>query len=121
VGQNQRSDPGAGIAEITVREAWQQLSDANALPKPVLIDVREEWEYVAGHAAGATHLPLSEFRERFREVPRDGDIMLICHVGERSMMAARFLRMNGYPQVANVEGGTEEWEAAHLPIERGAS
>src|SRR5262249_20605996 len=106
------------IPEITVRAAWQRLSDANSQPSALLIDVREAWEYTGEHAAGAVNLPLSALRAREGEVPRDRDILLICQVGQRSMMAARFLRQQGGERVFKVEGGTDAWETAQLPLER---
>jgi rhodanese-related sulfurtransferase len=109
----------AMIPNISAREAYARLTDAAAKPMPVLVDVREIEEYAGGHAVGAVNIPLSEFRERFTEVPRDRDVLLICHTGQRSMMAANFLQHQGVTRVANVDGGTDEWEAAKLPMERG--
>src|SRR5215470_8676542 len=106
------------IPEITVREAWQRLANTAAQLPAALIDVREAWEYADGHAAGAISLPLSELQARAGEVPRDRDILLICQVGQRSMVAARFLRQQGVEHVFNVDGGTDAWQAAHLPLER---
>ncbi len=117
--QEPRGGASARIPQITVREALTRLNDAGVQPRPVLVDVREEWEYMGGHAAGAVNVPLSQFRERFRDIPAEDDILLICHVGERSLMAAQFLRLQGFAHVSNVDGGTDEWEAAHLPLERG--
>ena len=109
---------GTPVAAITVREAWKRLSDAHAHPAPTLIDVRETWEYATGRAQGAVSIPLSELRARYQEVPRDCDVFFICHSGQRSYAAARFLARQGVTDVHNVEGGTEEWEAAALPMER---
>src|SRR5262245_50949296 len=106
------------IPEITVREAWQRLADAGAQPSAALIDVREAWEYADGHAAGAKSLPLSALQARAAEVTRDRDIFLSCQVGQRSMVAARFLRQQGVERVFNVDGGTDAWQAAQLPLER---
>jgi rhodanese-related sulfurtransferase len=106
------------IPEITVREAWQRLASAGAVPDAVLIDVRESWEYAQGHAAGAVPLPLSELQARAGAVPRDRDVLLICQVGQRSMLAAWFLRQQGVERVFNVDGGTDAWQAAQLPVER---
>jgi rhodanese-related sulfurtransferase len=106
------------IGTITVREAWARLSDAPAHPAPALIDVRETWEYAEGRAQGAVSIPLSELRARYQEVPRDRDVFFICHSGQRSYAAARFLARQGVTRVHNVEGGTEEWEAAALPMDR---
>ena len=106
------------IPAITVREARQRLAYTGAQPPAALIDVREPWEYADGHAAGAISLPLSDLQARSGEVPRDRDIFLICQVGQRSMVAARFLRQQGVERVFNVDGGTDAWQAAQLPVER---
>jgi rhodanese-related sulfurtransferase len=109
------------IGSITVREAWERLSDERVNPSPALIDVRETWEYAAGRAHGAASIPLSELRARYQEVPRDRDVFFICHSGQRSFVAARFLAQQGVTRVHNVEGGIEEWEAAALPMDRPAA
>lgn len=109
------------VPELSAREAYARLSQPAAeegAPEPALIDVREVWEFRAGHAAGAVNIPLSAFRARVGEVPRDRDVLFICHVGERSMMAARFARQQGVARVFNVDGGTDAWAAAGLPMER---
>jgi len=107
------------IPEIPVREAYARLmASADDRQPAVLIDVRERDEYAEGHAAGAVNLPLSELRVRAGEVPRDRDVLLICHLGQRSMFAAKYLRHQGVDRVVNVDGGTEEWERARLPMER---
>jgi len=106
------------VPEIDVRAAWERVS---APGRPVaLIDVRETWEYQEGHAKDATSIPLSELEQRQAEVPRDREVLLICHSGQRSLTAARFLRQQGVAQVANVTGGTEAWEHAGLPMVWGA-
>ena len=109
--------PGPPIPTITVREARQRLTSGDE-PTPALIDVREPWEFAEGHAEGAISLPLSQLQARVAEAPRDRDVFLICHTGVRSRTAARFLIGQGIERSFNVEGGTDEWEAAHLPLER---
>jgi rhodanese-related sulfurtransferase len=111
-------DQGVPIPEITVREAWQRLEADEPKSVPTLVDVREAWEYAQGHAARAVNIPLSELQARAGEVPRDRDVLLICQVGQRSFAAARFLRNQGVERVINVDGGTEAWEAARLPMEQ---
>lgn len=109
------------VPELSAREAYGRLTAqpaAEGEPAPELVDVREVWEYRAGHAAGALNIPLSQFRQRVGEVPRDRDVLFICHVGERSMMAARFAQQQGVARVFNVDGGTDAWEAAGLPMEK---
>lgn len=115
----QRTNGGAPrIPEISVREAWERLEDGAR--RATLLDVREAWEYQEGHARGARLLPLSELMERLDEVPRGRELLVICHVGQRSLAAAQYLQRQGFAEVANVAGGTDAWEEAGLPMERGA-
>jgi rhodanese-related sulfurtransferase len=82
-----------------------------------LIDVREPQEFAEGHAEGAISIPLSVFTARHQEIPPSGDVLVICHVGQRSLMAAIFMRNQGREHVFNVEGGTEAWEIMKLPMQ----
>lgn len=109
------------IPEITVRQAWERLQEPNGENGEngaVLIDVRERDEFAEGHALPAVSLPLSELRGRESEVPRDRDVLLICHLGERSLYAARHLLRQGVTRVFNVDGGTDAWGHARLPMAR---
>jgi len=108
---------GAGVPTVTVREAQAELTAPGS--SAVLLDVREQWEYDEVRAQGARLIPLSELTRRVAEVPRDRDVLIICHTGYRSMQAAMYLKRQGVARVFNVDGGTEEWEAAGLPVERG--
>jgi len=103
------------IRDVSVHKAADLLGAGNEAAAPMLIDVREVWEYRLGHAPGAVNIPLSVFRARYAEIPKD--ILLICHIGQRSFAAAQFLRELGYTRLLNVEGGMDAWEAAGLPIE----
>lgn len=109
---------GSETPEVFAREAHTKLEAGDGV---LLVDVREPWEYAAAHAPGALLIPLGEFVGRFGELPRERELLVICHSGYRSYQAATFLRRQGYPNVANIVGGMEEWEAAGLPIERGAA
>jgi rhodanese-related sulfurtransferase len=100
------------IPSVTPAEASRRVREEGA----ALIDVREPEEYLAGHAEGAVNVPLSSFREHYQDIPRQGEVLLICHVGQRSLMAAAFMRNQGWGRVFNVEGGTDEWEAVRLPM-----
>lgn len=82
----------------------------------VLIDVREQDEWNTVHAVGATLIPLSEFESRYSEMPQDKEIILICAGGVRSARAAEFAAAHGY-KTTNLEGGTNAWIAAGLPVE----
>ncbi|TFC19218.1 rhodanese-like domain-containing protein [Cryobacterium algoritolerans] len=95
------------------------VADLSALTAPVVIDVREPFEYADGHMAGVTHIPLGELVQRQGEVPHQGPVYLVCAVGGRSAQAAAFLAEQGVDAV-NVTGGMTSWRQAGLPIERKA-
>jgi rhodanese-related sulfurtransferase len=102
----------SSIPSITPAEACRRVQAGGA----ALIDVREPEEYLAGHAEGAVNVPLSSFREHYQDIARQVDVLLICHIGQRSLMAAVFMRNQGWRQVFNVDGGTDEWESMRLPM-----
>lgn len=75
----------------------------------VLIDVREPAEYAQGHIAGAILIPLGELEERFAEIPKDQEVVMICRSGRRSEAACQFLGEQGYTNAANMTGGMLAW------------
>jgi rhodanese-related sulfurtransferase len=80
--------------------------------KAYLLDVREDDEWVAGHAPGAHHLPMMEIPTRLSEVPQDGDVVVVCRMGGRSGQVVAYLRQNGWDNVRNLDGGMQDWAAA---------
>jgi rhodanese-related sulfurtransferase len=113
-----RLDPG-GVPTIDVREADRRRRTSADGPRPLLVDVRELDEVVAVRAEDVVVIPMSQFAQRFRELPDDQPLMLICASGGRSAMAASFLAANGYRDAVNVAGGTHAWERNGLPVRRG--
>jgi rhodanese-related sulfurtransferase len=81
----------------------------------LLLDVREDHEWVAGHAPDATHLPMSRLAEGAGALPTDQQIVCVCHLGGRSAMVAAALAGAGFRAV-NLTGGMEAWQAAGLPV-----
>jgi rhodanese-related sulfurtransferase len=83
-----------------------------------VLDVREPYEYHAGHVPGAVLMPLGEVVQRHDEVPTDEDVYVICLSGGRSARAVEFLNASGH-RTTNVAGGTKEWIAAGFPVNEG--
>jgi rhodanese-related sulfurtransferase len=88
-----------------------ELRDADG----VLLDVREDDEWAAGHAPDAVHVPMAELPERLDELPADGTLYVICRSGGRSARAAAYLNANGWDAV-NVSDGMLGWQAAGRPM-----
>jgi rhodanese-related sulfurtransferase len=97
---------GQGIPEIPAAavpdEAW-------------LLDIREDYEWAAGHVPGATHIPLGQLSARADELPADLDIYVICRSGSRSAQVTRALAGGGW-HAFNVAGGMQDWAAAGRPM-----
>jgi rhodanese-related sulfurtransferase len=90
--------------------------DAAAVPADaVLLDVREDDEWAAGHAENALHIPMGEIVARIAEVPDGGRVHVVCRVGGRSAQVAQYLIAQGVDAV-NVNGGMLDWEAAGRPL-----
>ena len=70
----------------------------------VIIDVREENEFAAGAVKGAKNIPLSQFRERMHEIPKDVPVYVHCRSAQRSYNAVMALENSGYDNVYNVSG-----------------
>ncbi len=85
-----------------------RLGDA---AKVLLVDVREPREFAAGHFAGAVNIPVSELKERLREIPADATPMFICRSGARSLTACGIAVRAGVPEACNLEGGLLAWAA----------
>lgn len=83
----------------------------------LLVDVRE-LEEVAELSIDVTnlmHIPLSQFQERYNEIPKDRDVVLVCQAGGRSLRAAGFLVNHGYTKVVNMQHGLMHWVQKGLP------
>jgi rhodanese-related sulfurtransferase len=88
--------------------------------KPLLIDVREESEFAAGHAAGAMHLGKGIIERDIEvKVPdKSTPMVLYCGGGYRSALAADALQQMGYTAVISLDGGWRAWQQAGLPVEK---
>lgn len=86
--------------------AW--LADASREP-PILLDVREPWEFDKARIAGARLVPMREVPARLGELDRAREVVAICHHGGRSAQVAQFLEKNGYGRVHNLVGGVDAW------------
>lgn len=80
-----------------------------------IIDVREPFEWNAGHIEGAQHIPMGEIAERLDEIPDGRELVAVCRSGNRSSEVARLLSSKGF-DVDNLDGGMKAWAKAGLPL-----
>ncbi|MBA2535009.1 MAG: hypothetical protein H0V21_08350 [Rubrobacter sp.] len=73
--------------------------------RPVLLDVREPWEYELARIEGSKLVSMSELEERFTELDPDAETVVICHHGNRSAYVTQALERAGFEKVLNLEGG----------------
>ena len=111
------TDAKSRVTECTVDEVKARLAGGKAF---ALIDVREEGEYAAGHAAGAVHLGKGVIeRDIEAKVPDPATpLVLYCGGGFRSALAADSLQKMGYTNVISMDGGWAAWVKAGLPTEK---
>lgn len=81
----------------------------------VLLDVREDDEWAAGHAPDAVHIPLGDLHQRLTDLPADRPLDVVCRAGGRSARAVGFLIQQGY-DARNVEGGMQAWAQLGRPL-----
>ena len=104
------------VRDVTVEQTRAKLRDD---PRLHLVDVREDSEWAAGHAAGAIHLGKGIIeRDIEATIPdKDAEIILYCGGGVRSVLAADAIQKMGYTNVASMAGGWREWKAVGAPVE----
>ena len=77
---------------------------------PLLIDVREPWEFEICHIEQSLNYPMSEISTRFQEIDTTaGEIIVICHHGVRSRQVIQFLQQQAIENLINLDGGVDAW------------
>ncbi|MES2535038.1 MAG: rhodanese-like domain-containing protein [Pseudomonadota bacterium] len=96
------------MQHLTAPQLAEWIADTSR-PAPVLLDVREAWEYQTCHIEGALPMPMNTVPARQAELDPEAPLVCICHHGARSMQVAAFLERNGFTQVTNLTGGVHAW------------
>jgi rhodanese-related sulfurtransferase len=96
---------GWGVSTISTDELAEKLASGH----PVLIDVREPYEFAEGHVPGALNMPLRSLGQHLGELDTSAETLLICQSGNRSKTAARRLTRAGFTDAHSVRGGTLAW------------
>jgi rhodanese-related sulfurtransferase len=96
----------AGYNNITPSGLKRRL---DAGDRPVLLDVREPWEFELARIEGSTFIPMSELEGRFTELDPASETVVICHHGNRSSYVAQALGRAGFENVLNLDGGLDAY------------
>ena len=104
---------GGGGAEIGTLEATRLMNQGTTL----VLDVRDQKDYAAGHLPRARHIPLQDLQGRVGEIAKFKDKPVIV-TGARAGMACRFLKRSGFNNVFQLKGGVASWQQASLPLEK---
>lgn len=103
----------SGIEEADTLKATRLYND-----DALVLDVREDKEFAAGHIPKARHIPLGQLSGRLQELEKfkAKPILVTCRSGQRSARACRLLKKSGFETVYNQAGGIVAWQRANLPV-----
>ena len=99
------------MRQITAPELHRMLDDASlaSIETPVLLDVREHWEWVLARIEGAKHIPMAQIPAAVEALDRVRPTVVICHHGMRSLQVVAFLQRLGFDNLHNLDGGIDAW------------
>ena len=95
------------IQQLNVSQLKSRLAQAG--DQPILLDVRESWEYNLCALPGSVHIPMGQIPARLADIPQGRPLIVVCHHGMRSYQVAEFLLARGFSDVANLDGGIDAW------------
>jgi adenylyltransferase/sulfurtransferase len=107
--------PAPDYESITPRELKARL---DAGDRPVLLDVREPWEFSLARIGGSKLVPLSELAGRVGELDPAAETVAICHHGVRSAYVTQALERSGFANVLNLEGGLDAYADVDASVPR---
>jgi rhodanese-related sulfurtransferase len=108
-------EPEPVVPEMTVEELADALDGPNP---PLLLDVREPYEWRQVRFAAGLHIPMSEIPQRLAELPQEGAIVVTCAHGSRSYSVAVWLLDQGY-RASSLQGGITRWAQTGRPVLQG--
>ena len=96
------------MQQLTVTQLKDWLDDPSRA-RPVLLDVRETWEFDICRIGGARLIPMRTIPARCFEIDRQAEIVVVCHHGARSYQVCMFLEQQGFGRLYNLYGGMAAW------------
>lgn len=86
-----------------------QLAEYLQQAKPLLLDVREPWEFEICHIAGSINIPMAQLAHQLHRLRQAGETVVICHHGVRSQHMIKYLQQQSITNLINLDGGVEAW------------
>jgi len=105
--------PRGGYGDVTVQKAKLLIEDK---PDLVILDVRTESEYEAGHIMDAVNIPVQELSARFDELSPEDELLVYCRMGNRSAQAVDILQDLGFTKIYHMAEGITGWIEAGYPV-----
>lgn len=99
------------MEELNAKQVHQYLMNSDN--NPLLLDVREPWEFEICHIDGAEHIPMQSIVQNLERLDPEQDTIVICHHGIRSRIVGNFLERSGFKNIINLAGGVKSW-AEHV-------
>jgi len=93
-------------------------SRLDAGERPVLLDVREPWEFELARIEGSTLIPMSQLEDRYTELDPGSETVVICHHGNRSSYVTKALKHAGFEKVLNLEGDLDAYSSVNESVPR---
>jgi rhodanese-related sulfurtransferase len=97
------------MQQLTPRELVDMLGRDEQGARPILLDVREPWEFDICRLDGARLIPMRQIPASLGQLETDNPVVVICHHGIRSQQVALYLEHQGFSQVFNLRGGVDGW------------
>lgn len=104
------------IPEVNTADFMVEWQSNN---RPVLLDVRERYEWEQMHIPDSQHMPMNQIPAQLNKLDKDADIVVICATGSRSYSVTAFLQQNGF-KARNLQGGIMRWAQSGGQVESGA-
>ena len=101
-------------------EISSTVAHRKAIEGILLVDVREKDEVnqLAFDVPNISNIPLTEFENRYKELPKDKELIIVCRGGIRSLRAALFLMANGFTKILNMQNGIMGWSKDGFPVRK---
>jgi rhodanese-related sulfurtransferase len=105
----------SGKIQMTPQDLQERIRQD---PPPLILDVREPWEYQKARIEGSVLVPMREIPGHMDSLPRDQEIIVVCHHGVRSMQVLYFLSQQGFTRLRNLMGGIDAWSSVDPKVPR---